>query len=67
MTRHGPLYLRDQVPPRSTHHARGKFGRLFPSRPPFARDNPAVGERRRELGRAGGLMDAQDLRPRPTR
>jgi hypothetical protein len=63
MTRHGRLYLRDRVPPRSIHFDRGRFGRLFPSLPPFAKDTPAVRERLMELGRPGGLLDAGDPPP----
>ena len=63
MTRHGRLYLRDRVPPRSIHFDRGRFGRLFPSLPPFAPDTPSVRERLMELGRAGGLLDARDPPP----
>ncbi|MBD2743383.1 heme peroxidase family protein [Coleofasciculus sp. FACHB-1120] len=60
MTRHGQLYLRDQVPPRSTAYDQGKFGRLFPSLPPFASDSKSVRERLMELGKPSGLMDAGD-------
>jgi len=63
MTRHGRLYLRDRVPPRSIHFDKGRFGRLFPTLPPFAPDTPSVRERLLELGRAGGLLDAQDPPP----
>lgn len=63
MTHHGQLYLRDQVPPRSTFYDKGKFGRLFPALPPFATDNPSVRASLLELGRPGGLMDAQDVAP----
>lgn len=60
MTRHGQLYLRDHVPPRSVHYDKGKFGRLFPWLPPFASDSETVRKNLRELGRKGGLMDALD-------
>ena len=63
MTRHGQLYLRDRVPPRSIHFDRGRFGRLFPWLPPFAPDSPSVRERLMELGRRGGLLDARDPPP----
>ena len=36
------------------------FGRVFPNLPPFAPAGPALQEAMRELGRPGGLMDAQD-------
>jgi hypothetical protein len=61
--RHGQLYQRDQVPPRSTGFAQGRFGRLFPTLPPFASETPAVRERLLELGRPGGIMDAADPPP----
>ena len=63
MTRHGQLYLRGQVPPRSRYYDRGRFGRLFPTLPPFARDTPAVREGLREVGERGGIMDAGDPPP----
>jgi hypothetical protein len=63
MTRHGQLYLRDQVPPRSIHYDRGKFGRLFPLLPPFAKDTPDVRARLLALGERGGIMDAGDAPP----
>jgi hypothetical protein len=37
-----------------------RFGRLFPGLPPFAPRSPALAQALRELGRAGGLMDAKD-------
>jgi hypothetical protein len=67
MTRHGELYLRDQVPPRSIFHEKGRFGRLFPSLPPFATDTPQVRERLSELGKTGGLMDALSNNPDNTK
>ena len=63
MTRHGQLYLRDHVPPRSVHYDRGKFGRLFPLLPPFAKDTPGVRARLLDLGKPGGIMDAGDAPP----
>ena len=63
MTRHGQLYLRDQVPPRSIHYDQGKFGRLFPTLPPFAKDTADVRARLMELGKKGGIMDAGDAPP----
>ena len=41
MTHHGQLYLRDHVPPRSAYYDRGRYGRLFPSLPPFSSDTPS--------------------------
>lgn len=63
MTRHGQLYLRDHVPPRSIHHDRGKFGRLFPTLPPFAEDTEGVRARLMDLGEPAGIMDAGDEMP----
>ncbi len=63
MTHHGQLYLRDQAPPRSTYYERGRFGRLFPSLPPFAADTPLLQRQLRRIGRAGGIMDARDAPP----
>src|SRR5918999_1783126 len=65
MTRHGHLYRSDSVPPRSLYYDRGRFGRLFPSLPPFAVDRPLVRNDLLELGEPGGIMDAND-QPPPT-
>ena len=58
MTKHGQLYLRDIVPPRSKYYNKGKFGRLFPSLPPFMPDTAKVREALLELGKSGGIMDS---------
>src|ERR671911_1887071 len=63
MTRHGQLYRSDNVPPRSLYYDRGSFGRLFPSLPPFAVDQPSVRDNLFELGKPGGIMDANDQPP----
>lgn len=63
MTHHGQLYLRDQIPPRSTYYERGRFGRLFPTLPPFAADSPLLQRHLRKIGKAGGIMDAGDAPP----
>src|ERR671915_532478 len=63
MTRHGQLYRSDAVPPRSLYYDRGRFGRLFPSLPPFAVDRPLVRNDLLELGEPGGIMDANDQPP----
>jgi hypothetical protein len=60
MTRHGELYLRDQTPARSLYFDRGRFGRLFPWLPPFARDSEDVRRALLELGGPGGPMDPRD-------
>jgi hypothetical protein len=46
--------------PRSRFYDTGKFGRLFPTLPPFAADTPLIRNALIELGSAGGPMDAQD-------
>jgi hypothetical protein len=46
--------------PRSTFYDQGRFGRLFPTLPPFASDTPLVRAALSELGRPGGPMDAGD-------
>jgi hypothetical protein len=56
-TFHGQLYLRDEVPPRSKYHDSGRFGRLFPTLPPFARDTEKVRRALLELGKPGGIID----------
>lgn len=63
MTRHGQLYRSGNVPPRSLYYDRGRFGRLFPSLPPFAADHPSVRDNLLELGKPGGVMDANDQPP----
>ncbi len=63
MTRHGQLYRSDNVPPRSLYYDQGRFGRLFPSLPPFAADEPSVRNNLLELGKRGGIMDANDQPP----
>ncbi len=60
MVQHGQLYLRDQVPPRSTAYDDGKFGRLFPWLPPFTTKPIQVVDDLLELGKLGGIMDAAD-------
>jgi hypothetical protein len=60
---HGQLYQRDQVPPRSKYYGKGKFGRLFPTLPPFARDTDDVRDALLALGEPGGIMDPQDQPP----
>jgi hypothetical protein len=49
-----------QLTPRSTFYNQGKFGRLFPTLPPFAADNPTIRDALTELGSPGGPMDAGD-------
>jgi hypothetical protein len=63
MLHHGQLYLRDMVPPRSTHYAHGRFGRLFPTLPAFQADTLEIRDELLKLGEPGGVMDAQDPPP----
>ncbi len=49
-----------QVTPRSTFYDQGRFGRLFPTLPPFAADTPSIRAALAELGAPGGPMDAGD-------
>ena len=58
--RHGQMSLRDIVPPRSKFFNTGKFGRLFPTLPPFLPDTERVREALMEVGKAGGTMDKGD-------
>ncbi|MDQ6637645.1 MAG: peroxidase [Candidatus Dormibacteraeota bacterium] len=46
--------------PRSTFYDQGRFGRLFPTLPPFAADTPLIRAALTELGAPGGAMDAGD-------
>jgi len=46
--------------PKSIYHDQGKFGRLFPSLPPFAADNLTIRGYLREIGKRKGIMDADD-------
>jgi hypothetical protein len=59
MSRHGALY-QDIVPFKSRYYDQGKFGRIFPSLPSFAPDNPKVREALKDMGKKGGIMDAKD-------
>lgn len=60
---HGETQIRGINPPQSQFHDRGRFGRLFPGLPIFAPDNAQVRAALLELGKRGGLMDANDPRP----
>jgi hypothetical protein len=48
------------ITPQSTFYDEGRFGRLFPSLPPFSADTPSIRAALREVGKPGGLMDAGD-------
>ena len=46
--------------PQSVHYAQGRFGRMFPSLPPFADDTEKVKDALRALGAKGGPIDPGD-------
>jgi len=46
--------------PQSVHYAQGRFGRMFPSLPPFADETEKVKDALRALGAKGGPMDPGD-------
>ena len=46
--------------PQSTFYAQGRFGRMFPTLPPFSADTPTIRQALVDIGRPGGLMDAGD-------
>jgi hypothetical protein len=46
--------------PQSTFYDEGRFGRMFPSLPPFSADTPSIRAALREVGKPGGIMDAGD-------
>jgi hypothetical protein len=56
---HGHANL-GETTPRSVFYAQGRFGRLFPTLPPFAADTPSIRDALAELGAAGGPMDPGD-------
>ncbi len=59
MSRHGTLY-QDIVPFSSRYYDKGKFGRMFPSLPSFAPNTQKVREALQDMGKKGGIMDAND-------
>jgi hypothetical protein len=48
------------ITPQSTFYDEGRFGRMFPSLPPFSADTPSIRAALREVGKPGGIMDAGD-------
>lgn len=60
MAGHGNIYRSGDNPPNSTFYEQGKFGRLFPTLPPFASDSPSVRAALKHLGEKKGIMDAND-------
>ena len=59
MSRHGAMY-QDIIPFTSRYYDQGKFGRLFPSLPPFAANTQKVKDALKDMGKKGGIMDAND-------
>ena len=49
-----------ELTPRSVFYDQGRFGRLFPTLPPFAADTPRIRAALTELGAPGGPMDPGD-------
>jgi hypothetical protein len=60
MTRWHGVYPEDIVPPRSTYHDAGRFGRMFAKLPPFAADTPQIRAALLDIGKQAGIMDAND-------
>jgi hypothetical protein len=58
----GPLGIaaEAQEPERGAVQLPGNFGRMFPNLPAFARTSPALTEALTDIGKPGGLLDAQD-------
>jgi hypothetical protein len=56
---HGHAGLGESTP-RSVFYDQGRFGRLFPTLPPFAADTKLVRDALAEVGAANGPMDAAD-------
>src|SRR5512133_2778147 len=56
---HGHANL-GELTPQSVFYDHGRFGRLFPTLPPFAEDTKPIRDALTELGAAGGPMDPGD-------
>jgi hypothetical protein len=56
---HGHAQLGESTP-QSIFYDQGRFGRLFPTLPPFAADTPLLRDALSDLGAKGGPMDAGD-------
>jgi len=59
MSKHGAM-LRGENPPNSRYFEQGRFGRMFPTLPPFAADTPTIRAALLKIGEKGGIIDAQD-------
>jgi hypothetical protein len=60
MTGHGNVYRSGDAPPSSEFYERGKFGRMFPTLPPFSVDSPTLRASLLKIGERNGIMDAKD-------
>jgi hypothetical protein len=60
MASHGNIYRSGDSPPSSKFYDQGKFGRMFPSLPPFSLDTPSLRGALKKLGERNGIMDAKD-------
>jgi hypothetical protein len=59
MRYHGAAEIRGVNAPHSRYYDSGRFGRLFPGRPPLQADRDSL----IALGAAGGIMDGKDKNP----
>lgn len=59
MSKHGAM-LRGENPPTSRYYDQGRFGRMFPGLEPFAADTPTIRAALMDIGKQGGIIDAQD-------
>ena len=67
MAGHGNVYRSGDAPPSSKFYDQGKFGRLFPTLPPFSLDTPTLRAALMKIGERNGIMDAKDdLTQHPT-
>ena len=67
MAGHGNVYRSGDAPPSSKFYDQGKFGRLFPTLPPFSLDTPTLRSALMKIGERNGIMDAKDdLTQHPT-
>ena len=60
MAGHGNVYRSGDAPPSSKFYDQGKFGRLFPTLPPFSLDTPTLRAALMKIGERNGIMDAKD-------
>lgn len=60
MASHGNVYRSGDAPPSSKFFDQGKFGRMFPTLPPFSLDSHTLRSTLLKVGERGGIMDAKD-------